>query len=117
MIETNGLKKSFGEIEAVSDVSFAARDGRVTGLLGPNGAGKSTTLRMIYGLLKPDAGDIQINGTNVHSDPLPAKSQLGVLPDGHGLYARLTAREHLLYFGELHGLCLLYTSPSPRDRG
>ena len=51
-------------------MSFAARDERVTGLLGPNGAGKSTTLRMIYGLLKPDAGDIQINGTNVHADPL-----------------------------------------------
>ena len=82
MIEANGLKKSFGEIEAVSDVSFAARDGRVTGLLGPNGAGKSTTLRMIYGLLKPDAGDIQINGTDVHADPLPAKSQLGCSPMG-----------------------------------
>ena len=66
MIEANGLKKSFGEIEAVSHVSFAAQDGRVTGLLGPNGAGKSTTLRMIYGLLKPEVGDIRSNGTDVH---------------------------------------------------
>ena len=103
MIEANGLKilrRDRGGIRCELCSARRARDGPS----GPNGAGKSTTLRMIYGLLKPDAGDIQINGTDVHSDPLPAKSQLGVLPDGHGLYARLTAREHLLYFGELHGL-------------
>ncbi len=104
MIEVQTLKKGFGSIQAVADVSFTAKRGRVTGLLGPNGAGKSTTLRMIYGLLRPDQGEVNIDGVNIHNAPLEAKSLLGVLPDGHGLYARLTAREHILYFGELHGL-------------
>ena len=104
MIEVQTLKKGFGSIQAVADVSFTAKRGRVTGLLGPNGAGKSTTLRMIYGLLRPDRGEVNIDGVNIHNAPLEAKSLLGVLPDGHGLYARLTAREHMLYFGELHGL-------------
>lgn len=104
MIKVQALKKGFGDIQAVQNVSFTAERGRVTGLLGPNGAGKSTTLRMIYGLLKPDYGAVSIDGVDIHTRPLEAKSQLGVLPDGHGLYARLTAREHLLYFGELHGL-------------
>jgi sodium transport system ATP-binding protein len=104
MIEVAGLHKAFGEVVAVRDVSFVAADGAITGLLGPNGAGKSTVLRMIYGLLQPDGGSAQVDGLQVAVDPVAARRRLGVLPDARGLYPRLTAREHVRYFGRLHGL-------------
>jgi sodium transport system ATP-binding protein len=104
MIEARGLYKSFGEVAAVRGVSFAARNGQITGLLGPNGAGKSTTLRMLYTVLKPNAGDALIDGTSVTADPLAARRAIGVLSHGAGVYNNLTARENILYFGELHGL-------------
>ena len=85
-------------------VSFDARDGEVTGLLGPNGAGKTTTLRMLYGLMKPDAGRIAVDGVDAAADPSGTRARMGVLPDAHGLYQRLTAREHMRYAGRLHGL-------------
>jgi sodium transport system ATP-binding protein len=104
MIEVRGLFKSFGAVAAVRGVSFAARNGQITGLLGPNGAGKSTTLRMLYTVLKPDAGDALIDDTSVTADPLAARRAIGVLSHGAGVYNNLTARENILYFGELHGL-------------
>ena len=104
MIEVERLQKSFGDVTAVNGASFTAADGSVTGLLGPNGAGKTTTLRMLYGLIEPDAGQMHIDGINVGDDPLGAQSRIGVLPDAQGLYQRLTAREHVRYFGQLHGL-------------
>ncbi|MCB1692315.1 MAG: ATP-binding cassette domain-containing protein [Pseudomonadales bacterium] len=104
MIDVAGLSKRFGEVTAVKDVSFEAQDGRVTGLLGPNGAGKSTTLRILYGLLRPDAGRVRVDGVDVVADPRGAQRHIGVLPDNHGLYPRLTAREHILYFGRLQGV-------------
>ena len=104
MLEARGLFKSFGKVTAVRGVSFVARDGQITGLLGPNGAGKSTTLRMLYTVLKPDAGDAVIDGSSVIADPLAARRAIGVLSHGAGVYGNLTARENILYFGELHGL-------------
>jgi sodium transport system ATP-binding protein len=104
MIEVEQLRKRFGEIVAVDGASFSAGNGSVTGLLGPNGAGKTTTLRMLYGLIEPDAGQMRIDGIDVGREPLSAQSRIGVLPDAHGLYQRLTAREHVRYFGQLHGL-------------
>jgi sodium transport system ATP-binding protein len=104
MLEARDLHKSFGEIAAVRGVSFLARDGQITGLLGPNGAGKSTTLRMLYTVLKADAGDAFIDGTSVTADPLAARRAIGVLSHGAGVYNNLTARENVAYFGELHGL-------------
>jgi sodium transport system ATP-binding protein len=104
MLEARGLFKSFGKIAAVCGVSFAARDGQITGLLGPNGAGKSTTLRMLYTVLKADQGDAFIDGTSVTADPLAARRSIGVLSHGAGVYNNLTARENITYFGELHGL-------------
>jgi sodium transport system ATP-binding protein len=104
MIQVDHLHKRFGTVVAVNDVSFTAPDGAVTGLLGPNGAGKTTTLRMLYGLMTPDQGRILIDEIDVAADPLAAQARLGVLPDGHGLYPRLTAREHIEYFGRLQGL-------------
>lgn len=104
MIRVSNLQKRFGAVVAVNGVSFLAPDGAVTGLLGPNGAGKTTSLRMIYGLMQPDSGSIEVDGHNVVADPLGAQARLGVLPDLSGLYPRLTAREHIRYFGNLQGL-------------
>jgi sodium transport system ATP-binding protein len=104
VIEAAHLSKSFGPILAVRDLSFTARDGSITGLLGANGAGKSTTLRMLYAVLRPDAGDALIDGESVGRAPLAALSRLGVLPHGAGLYPNLSARENVEYFGALHGL-------------
>src|SRR3954464_13501566 len=104
MLEARDLSKSFGSVVAVRGVSFAARDGQITGLLGPNGAGKSTTLRMLYTVLRPDQGDAFIDGRSVLADPLAARRAIGVLSHGAGVYNHLTARENITYFGELHGL-------------
>ncbi len=104
MIEIDGLAKRFGDVTAVDGISFRAPDGKVTGLLGPNGAGKTTTLRMLYGLIKPDQGRITVDGVNAAADPLAAQGRIGVLPDARGLYPRLTAREHIRYFGKLNGM-------------
>ena len=104
MLEARELYKSFGNVAAVRGVSFIARDGQITGLLGANGAGKSTTLRMLYTVLKPDAGDAFVDGVSVLADPLAARRSIGVLSHGAGVYNHLTARENIVYFGELHGL-------------
>jgi sodium transport system ATP-binding protein len=104
MITVTNLHKSFGNVHAVRGVSFEARDGEITGLLGPNGAGKTTTLRMLYSLLPPDEGEIRIDGLDPTRDAMAIKRTLGVVPDGRGLYTRLTARENIRYYGELHGL-------------
>lgn len=104
MIEVRGLTKRFGDVHAIRGVSLTADNGKVTGLLGPNGAGKSTTLRILYGLLKPDTGSARIDGIDIVSQPRRAQARIGVLTDSHGLYTRLTAREHIEYFGRLHGL-------------
>jgi sodium transport system ATP-binding protein len=104
MIEVTNLHKRFGAVTAVEDVSFRAEDGVVTGLLGPNGAGKTTTLRMLYTLIRPDRGSARVDGLEVAERPLEVRRAIGVLPDARGLYPRLTAREHVRYAGELHGL-------------
>jgi sodium transport system ATP-binding protein len=104
MIVVRNLRKAFGDVKAVNGVSFEARDGEITGLLGPNGAGKTTTLRMLYSLLPPDEGDIRIDGLDPTRDGMEIKRTLGVVPDSRGLYSRLTARENISYYGELHGM-------------
>lgn len=104
MIAITGVRKHFGHVEAVRNVTFGAADGTVTGLLGHNGAGKTTTLRMLSGLMRPDAGTITVDGADVVSNPADAQRAMGLLPDSRGLYPRLTPREHIRYFGELHGM-------------
>ncbi|SEM25287.1 sodium transport system ATP-binding protein [Pseudoxanthomonas sp. GM95] len=108
MIALQNLHKTFktkkSEVKAVSGVDFTAADGQITGLLGPNGAGKTTTLRMLYTLMQPDAGQVLIDGVDVATNPEAARRALGVLPDARGVYKRLTARENIAYFGQLHGL-------------
>jgi len=85
VIEANNLQKHFGRVTAVRDVSLRANDGRITGLLGPNGAGKSTTLRILYTLIAPEAGDALIDGVSVVSQPLEARQRMGVLPHNAGI--------------------------------
>jgi len=104
MIEIRGLRKKFGAVEAVRSVSFSAADGTVVGLLGPNGAGKTTTLRMLSGLMRPDAGTIRVDNADVVADPIGVQTHMGLLPDSRGLYPRLTPVEHIEYFGRLHGI-------------
>jgi len=104
MIVARDLQKRFGTVAAVTGVTLTAHDGAVTGLLGPNGAGKTTTLRMLYAVMQPDAGHIEVDGIDAVAAPQAAQVRLGVLPDGYGLYPRLTAREHIHYYGELHGI-------------
>jgi sodium transport system ATP-binding protein len=108
MIVAENLHKAFktktGLIHAVQNVGFQAEDGRITGLLGPNGAGKTTTMRMLYTLMKPDQGRVLVDGIDAAVDPIAVRRQLAVLPDARGVYKRLTARENIAYFGQLHGL-------------
>jgi sodium transport system ATP-binding protein len=104
MIEARSLTKRFGAIEAVREVSFVAPDGEITGLLGANGAGKSTTLRMLYGVLKPDGGAAHVDGIDVRGESSAARARLGVLAHATGLYGNLTARENVEYFGALLGV-------------
>ena len=104
MIDVDDLHKAFGKVQAVAGVSFAARDGEITGLLGPNGAGKTTTLRMLYTLMTPDRGSVRVDGIDAAADANAVRRRLGVLPDARGLYKRLTARENIEYFARLQGL-------------
>jgi sodium transport system ATP-binding protein len=104
MIEVRGLHKSFAGVHAVRGVSFVARDGEITGIIGPNGAGKTTILRHIYTVLSPDRGTTLVDGFDAGVERRQVQRRIGVLPDVRGLYPRLTAREHVRYFGALHGL-------------
>jgi ABC-2 type transport system ATP-binding protein len=100
----DGVSKSYGERRALADLTLAVRAGEVFGLLGPIGAGKTTALRLLCGLLAPDAGRVTIAGEDVQRQPLAARRNLGYVPDGAPLYANLTPDEHLRLVGALHGL-------------
>jgi len=91
-------------VQAVADVHLHAPDGCITGLLGPNGAGKTTTLRMLAGLITPDAGRLAVDGLDVATQPRAALARMGVLADARGLSPRLSARENIVYYGRLQGL-------------
>jgi ABC-2 type transport system ATP-binding protein len=99
-----GLTKSFGDTVAVDHVDLTVPAGSFFGLVGPNGAGKTTSLAMAVGLLRPDAGRAEIFGVDVWRDPVEAKRQVGVLPDGLAFPERLTGRELLGYLGRLRGM-------------
>jgi sodium transport system ATP-binding protein len=98
------LRKSFGPVRAVDGLTFAVKSGEIYGLLGPNGAGKTTALRVLAGLLAPTSGRALVMGVDVARAAQAAKGKLGFLSASTGLFARLTAREVLVYFGRLHGL-------------
>ena len=92
------------QVHAVRDANVLAPDGQITGLLGPNGAGKTTTLRMLAGLIEPQSGCMTVDGIDVATQPQAAVARMGLLSDARGLYPRLTARENIVYFGQLHGM-------------
>jgi len=104
VISLRDVHKSFGPVQALRGVSLEVADGQITGLLGPNGAGKTTALRLVYGVMAPDAGTAAVDGLDLTADRLAAQARLGVLAHAQGLYPRLTAREHVRYAGRLHGL-------------
>jgi len=103
-LRLTGLRKQFGPNVAVDHVDLVVPQGSFFGLVGPNGAGKTTSLSMAVGLLRPDDGRSQVFGVDVWSDPVEAKTLMGVLPDGLSMPERLTGRELLTYIGQLRGI-------------
>ncbi len=104
LAQVDQLTRRYGEIRAVDEISFTLLRGQVLGFLGPNGAGKSTTMRMLAGVLAPDAGHIFINGFDLLDQPVQAKRALGYLPEQPPLYREMTVEEQLHYSARLHGL-------------
>lgn len=103
-IETEALTRLFDGRPAVQDLSLSVPTGAFYGFLGPNGAGKSTTIKMLTGLLAPTAGRATVLGVDVVREPLRAKREVGVVPDGLGLFERLSGAEQLRIHGQLYGL-------------
>jgi ABC-2 type transport system ATP-binding protein len=104
LLEVSHLRKTFGDLVAVADVSFSIEAGEIFGLLGPNGAGKSTTMMMLAGLLRPDSGSIKLDGQEMDPDNRQLRTVLGVVPQDLAIYPDLSARENLEFFGRLYGL-------------
>ncbi len=104
MIEFNQVSKKFSGILANQDISFCCQPGQITGLLGINGAGKSTALKILAGLLKPDTGDVLVNGLSVRENPKQVQQQVGLFLTSQGLYSNLTTRENIDFFAALQGV-------------
>lgn len=104
MIELQNLVKRFGSLTAVDGVSLTVARGEVLGFLGPNGAGKSTTMKMVTGFLAPTSGSIRVCGHDVAAEPIPAKQQIGYLPEGAPLYSDMTPRAFLRFVAEVRGI-------------
>src|SRR5256886_2395845 len=104
MLNIKALRKSFGTLVAVDDVSFSVERGHLVGLLGPNGAGKTTTVSMIAGLVTPERGEVLIAGHRLSGDTDPAKRRIGLVPQDLALYDELSARDNLRFFGALYSL-------------
>jgi ABC-2 type transport system ATP-binding protein len=104
MVEVDGLSKSFGDFEAVNNVSFAVAKGEVLGFLGPNGAGKTTTMRMIAGYLRPSAGTARVCDHDVTIDPVAVKRAVGYMPEGSPSYEEMTVEAFLRFIAAARGL-------------
>jgi len=103
-VEVSRLTKRFGDIRAVDGISFQVREGELFGFLGPNGAGKTTTVRLLTGVLRPDAGRINIMGFDISKAPLEAKMLMGIVPEMSNPYIDLSAWDNLMLMGELYGV-------------
>jgi ABC-2 type transport system ATP-binding protein len=103
-LRVDGVMKSFGSLMAVKGVSFAVASNQIMGLLGPNGSGKSTLMKTIVGIMKPDAGNINVQGVNVGSDPIAVKKIVGFVPESPRLYEFLSGIEYLDFVATVHGL-------------
>ena len=104
IIKADHLSKSFGPVKAVNDVSISVKEGEIFGFLGPNGAGKTTTIRMLTGVLTPDSGSARICGIDIHSNPLEAKMNMGVIPENGTVYSDLTAEQNILWTAKFYGM-------------
>ena len=104
MIEARDLMRRYGDFTAVAGVTFSVADGEILGILGPNGAGKTTTLRMITGFLPPSAGRVTVNGHDLQDDPIPARGEIGYLPENVALYPEMRVSEYLAYRARLQGM-------------
>src|SRR5271168_267576 len=103
-ILTQKLTRKFGNLTAVDGVDLQVNAGQFFGFLGPNGAGKSTTIKMLTGLLAPTFGSMQLLGLDFASNSVEVKRQIGVVPEGMGLFERLTGSEYLHFVGQMYGL-------------
>lgn len=103
LLEVKGLKKNFGDFQAVKGISFAVRKGEVMGFLGPNGAGKSTTMRMVTGFIPPTEGTAVVCGHDVVADPIGAKSCFGYLPEAAPSYRAMTVTDFLVFIAKIRG--------------
>jgi ABC-2 type transport system ATP-binding protein len=104
MLEVVGLRKRFGEVQAVDGVGFSLARGESVGLVGPNGAGKTTTLSMMVGLIRPDEGEVRLEGRPLSGDTDPLKRKIGFVPQELALYEELSAQKNLALFGAVYGL-------------
>jgi ABC-2 type transport system ATP-binding protein len=104
VLRCRGLRRTYGDLVAVDDVGFAVAPGETYGLLGPNGAGKTTTISMVCGLLRPDAGEIEVAGRRMTPNATDAKALVGLVPQELAIYPDLSARENLTFFGHLYGI-------------
>jgi sodium transport system ATP-binding protein len=104
VLRVEGLRKRFGDVQALDGIDFCCRRGELFGLLGPNGAGKTTAVRCICSIIKPDDGSIEVEGVSVASNPLRALKRIGVVLEDGGLYERLTGEENMKLFASLHGI-------------
>jgi ABC-2 type transport system ATP-binding protein len=100
-IRAQGLSRRFGSVGAVRDVSLSIERGEIFGLVGPDGAGKTTIMRMLAGVLRPDAGEILLEGIDIVAEPERARSELSYMPQRFGLYEDLTVAENIFFYGEL----------------
>src|SRR5579883_1164593 len=114
-LSAQGLRKRFGSVEAVREMSFTVAPGEVVGLLGPNGAGKTTVLRMLDGILTPDEGYVEVTGIDMAAEPLEAKRRVGFLSGDTQLYRRLTPRELLRFFANLYEMPAAIVEPRIQD--
>ncbi|HKV26046.1 MAG TPA: ABC transporter ATP-binding protein [Candidatus Acidoferrum sp.] len=103
-IVTDKLTRHFGNLIAVDGVDLQVAAGQFFGFLGPNGAGKSTTIKMLTGLLAPTSGRAELLGMDFAAHPIEVKRQIGVVPEGMGLFERLTGSEYLQFVGQMYGL-------------
>jgi ABC-2 type transport system ATP-binding protein len=103
-LEIEHLTKRFGAVTAVNDINLTVRAEEIFGFLGPNGAGKTTTIRLITGVLTPDAGTARINGIDIRDHPIEAKLQMGVIPEASTVYGDLSAEQNLHLSGKFYGM-------------
>ena len=104
ILDVQNLSKTYGDFTAVKGISFDIKEGEIFSLLGPNGAGKTTTISMLSTLYTPTSGDATIGGHSISKDPMAVKQVIGVVPQEIALYEDLTARENLIFWGQMYGL-------------